>query len=57
MRLGVAALALANDVDAVLAMCQSAPALATIAAAGRRVPVMNSARAIRNCFRTDTVPP
>jgi hypothetical protein len=56
VRLGTAALALAGDVDAVLAMCQSAPALATIDAAERRhVPVMNSAGAIRNCFRTETV--
>ena len=55
VRLGGAALALADDVDAVLAMCQSPAALATLDAAAARVPVINSARAIRNCFRTETV--
>jgi hypothetical protein len=54
VRLGGAALALADDVDAVLAMCQSAAALATLDAVAARVPVLNSARAIRNCFRSET---
>ncbi|MBI3769478.1 MAG: hypothetical protein HY271_13445 [Deltaproteobacteria bacterium] len=55
VRLGAPALALAADVDAVLAMCQSPAALATLDSAATRVPVINSARAIRNCFRTETV--
>ena len=55
VRLGGPELALADDVDAVLAMCQSPAALATLDLAATRVPVLNSARAIRSCFRTETV--
>lgn len=55
VRLGGADLALADDVDAVLAMCQSPDALAALDRAATRVPVLNSARAIRNCFRAATV--
>lgn len=55
VRLGDVSLALADEVDAVLAMCQSAPALAALDSAATRIPVINSARAIRNCFRTETV--
>jgi hypothetical protein len=55
VRLGEPALALADDVDAVLAMCQSAPALAILDVAAARVPVMNGPAAIRHCFRTETV--
>ena len=55
VRLGAPALALGDDVDAVLAMCQSAPALAVLDAAATRVPVLNGPAAIRNCFRTETV--
>lgn len=55
VRLGEPPLALADDVDAVLAMCQSAPALAVLDTAATRVPVLNGPAAIRNCFRTETV--
>jgi len=55
VRLGEPALALADDVDAVLAMCQSPAALAVLDAAAARVPVVNAPVAIRNCFRTETV--
>jgi hypothetical protein len=55
VRLGGPDLVLANDVDGVLAMCQSMEALAALDVAATRVPVINSAHAIRNCFRTETV--
>src|SRR5215510_6220692 len=55
VRLGGPELALADDVDAVLAMCQSPSALAILDRAVTRVPVLNSARAIRSCFRAVTV--
>jgi hypothetical protein len=55
VRLGEPALALADDVDAVLAMCQSPPALAVLDVAAMRVPVINTAQAIRRCFRAETV--
>lgn len=55
VRLGGPELALADDVDAVLAMCQSPQALAILDRAMTRVPVLNSAHAIRSCFRAETV--
>ncbi|HEY2386856.1 MAG TPA: hypothetical protein VGK30_07820 [Candidatus Binatia bacterium] len=55
VRLGAPELALADDVDAVLAMCQTPAALAVLDRAALRVPVLNSAAAIRNCFRAETV--
>ncbi len=55
VRLGAPRLALAGGVDAVLAMCQSPAALVVLDEAATRVPVLNGARAIRNCFRAETV--
>jgi len=55
VRLGDASLALGDDVDGVLAMCQTHAALAVLDRAATRVPVLNSAAAIRNCFRAETV--
>ena len=40
---------------AVLAMCQSAQALAALDGHVDTVPIVNSPRAIRNCFRSETV--
>lgn len=55
VRLGGPELALADDVAGVLAMCQSASALAVLDTVATRVPVMNGPAAIRRCFRTETV--
>jgi hypothetical protein len=55
VRLGAPDLARGGDVDAVLAMCQTPAALAVLDDAATRVPVLNSAAAIRNCFRAETV--
>ncbi len=55
VRLGGHELARAGDVDGIVAMCQSAEALAALDAAAERVRVINAPSAIRHCFRTETV--
>jgi hypothetical protein len=54
-RLGDVERAAAPDVVAVLAMCQTPDALRALDVHERRVPVINSPTAIRNCYRTETV--
>jgi hypothetical protein len=55
LRLGDVERAAAPDVAAVLAMCQTADALRALDVHARRVPVINTPTAIRNCYRTETV--
>jgi len=55
LRLGDVARAAELDVAAVLAMCQTADALRVLDVHERRVPVINTPSAIRNCYRTETV--